>query len=283
MNRIVYVNGEYVLEDEAKISIFDRGFLFADGVYEVTSVLGRKLIDFQGHAKRLARSLSELQMKNPISDKELLTIHRALVDRNDLVEGLVYLQITRGEADRDFAFPENVSPTVVMFTQEKVMSDSPSSRAGLKVISIEDQRWARCDIKTVQLLYPCMGKMMAIAVKADDAWMVKDGKVTEGTSNNAYIIKGNRIITRQVSNEILNGITRSALIKYAKSAEMIIEERPFTIEEAKSADEAFITSATLFATAVVDIDGTKIGNGKPGQRVTRLRELYIEESMKTAL
>ena len=283
MNRIVYVNGDYVAEDEAKISIFDRGFLFADGVYEVTSVLGGKLIDFQGHARRLLKSLSELQMENPISDKELLTVHRELIDRNNIVEGLVYLQITRGEADRDFVFPKNVFPTVIMFTQEKVMSNSSSSRLGLKVISIEDQRWGRCDIKTVQLLYPCMGKMMAMAAKADDAWMVKDGKVTEGTSNNAYIIKGDKIITRQASNEILHGITRSALIKYAERAEMIIEERPFTIEEAKSADEAFITSATLFATAVVEIDGTKIGNGKPGKRVNHLRKIYIEESIKTAI
>lgn len=283
MNRIVYVNGDYVAEDEAKISIFDRGFLFADGVYEVTSVLGGKLIDFQGHAERLSRSLSELQMENPLSDKELLSVHRELICRNNIAEGLVYLQITRGQADRDFVFPKNVSPTVIMFTQEKVMSNSPSSRLGLKVISIEDQRWGRCDIKTVQLLYPCMGKMLAVAAKADDAWMVKDGKVTEGTSNNAYIIKGDKIITRQVSNEILHGITRSALIKYAERAEMIIEERSFTIAEAKSADEAFITSATLFATPVVEIDGIKIGNGKPGERVNHLRKIYIEESIKTAI
>ena len=252
MKRIVYVNGKYVTENKAQISIFDRGFLFADGVYEVTSVLKSKLIDFQGHSSRLSRSLSELQMENPLSTEKLLSVHKELIKKNNITEGLVYLQITRGAADRDFAFPKSAVPTIVMFTQEKTMLGNLSSKNGLKVISIEDQRWGRCDIKTVQLLYPCMGKMMAVAAGADDAWMVKDGKVTEGTSNNAYIIKGNKIITRQIGNEILQGITRSALIRYAETAKMIVEERPFTIEEAKLADEAFITSATLFATAVVE-------------------------------
>ena len=212
MKRIVYVNGEYVTEDKAQISIFDRGFLFADGVYEVTSVLKSKLIDFQGHSSRLSRSLSELQMENPLSTEKLLSVHKELIKKNNITEGLVYLQITRGAADRDFAFPKSAVPTIVMFTQEKTMLGNLSSKNGLKVISIEDQRWGRCDIKTVQLLYPCMGKMMAVAAGADDAWMVKEGKVTEGTSNNAYIIKGNKIITRQIGNEILQGITRSALI-----------------------------------------------------------------------
>ena len=283
MKRIVYVNGEYVTEDKAQISIFDRGFLFADGVYEVTSVLKSKLIDFQGHSSRLSRSLSELQMENPLSTEKLLSVHKELIKKNNITEGLVYLQITRGAADRDFAFPKSAVPTIVMFTQEKTMLGNLSSKNGLKVISIEDQRWGRCDIKTVQLLYPCMGKMMAVTAGADDAWMIKDGKVTEGTSNNAYIIKGNKIITRQIGNEILQGITRSALIRYAETAKMIVEERPFTIEEAKLADEAFITSATLFATAVVEIDEVRIGNGKPGSCVKQLRELYIEESLKTAI
>ena len=283
MKRIVYVNGEYVTEDKAKVSICDRGFVFADGVYEVTSVLKSKLIDFQGHSSRLSRSLSELQMENPLSTEKLLSVHKELIKKNNITEGLVYLQITRGAADRDFAFPKSAVPTIVMFTQEKTMLGNLSSKNGLKVISIEDQRWGRCDIKTVQLLYPCMGKMMAVAAGADDAWMIKDGKVTEGTSNNAYIIKGNKIITRQMGNEILQGITRSALIRYAETAKMIVEERPFTIEEAKLADEAFITSATLFATAVVEIDEVRIGNGKPGSCVKQLRELYIEESLKTAI
>ena len=287
MTRTVYLNGEYFLENEAKISIFDRGFLMADAVYEVTSVLNGKLIDFKGHANRLKRSLDELDMKTPICYEEHLEVHRELVHLNNIDEGLVYLQISRGApSDRDFVYPnpDETDPTIVLFTQNKPgLANSPSAKKGLKIISIDDERWGRRDIKTVQLLYPSMGKMVAKKVGADDAWMVKEGKVTEGTSNNAYIIKGNKIITRQIGNEILQGITRSALIRYAETAKMIVEERPFTIEEAKLADEAFITSATLFATAVVEIDEVRIGNGKPGSCVKQLRELYIEESLKTAI
>jgi len=164
MTRTVYVNGEYLPEDQAKISVFDRGFLFADGVYEVTSVLGGKLIDFEGHAKRLERSLSELDMAAPVTMDELLAIHRELVQRNDLEEGMIYLQVTRGaDADRDFAFPdpEKTPSSIVLFTQSKKLAESAAAEVGLKVISIEDIRWGRRDIKTVQLLYPSMGKMMA--------------------------------------------------------------------------------------------------------------------------
>ncbi len=190
MSRTVYVNGAYVPEEEAKVSVFDRGFLFADGVYEVTSVLGGKLIDFDGHADRLARSLTELDMAAPVSREELLAIHRELVEKNGIDEGMVYLQVTRGAADRDFVFPEGAAPTLVVFTQAKQLADNPVAERGLSVITIPDQRWARRDIKTVQLLYPSMGKMMAKAAGADDAWMVEDGVVTEGTSNNAYIVTG---------------------------------------------------------------------------------------------
>ena len=189
MSRIVYVNGEYLPEEEAKISVFDRGFLMADGVYEVTSVLGGKLIDFEGHAARLARSLAELDMVQPISHEALLEAHRELVARNNIDEGLVYLQITRGNpGDRDFVFPDpdETPGTVVMFTQSKPgLADNAAGRDGIKVISIPDQRWARRDIKTVQLLYPSIGKMAALAAGANDAWFVEDGLVTEGTSNNA--------------------------------------------------------------------------------------------------
>jgi|TARA_B110000908_G_scaffold172232_1_gene238481 D-alanine transaminase len=285
--RTVYLNGEYLPENEAKVSIFDRGFLMADGVYEVTSVLDGKLVDFDGHAVRLDRSLSELGMKNPISKEDLLAVHRELVSLNDVVEGGVYLQITRGApADRDFAFPdpETTPCTVVLFTQSKPGAmTSAASKNGIKVISIADQRWGRRDIKTVQLLYPSMGKMMAKAAGCDDAWMVEDGQVTEGTSNNAYIVKGNKIITRGLSNDILHGITRAAVLRFAREAQMEVEERPYTIEEAQNADEAFITSATMFVTGVVEIDGVQIGNGKPGNLSLRLREIYLEESMKKAI
>ena len=287
MTRTVYVNGEYLPETEAKVSIFDRGFLMADGVYEVTSVLDGKLIDFDGHAVRLQRSLDELDMANPISKEDLLEVHRELLRRNGIEEGMIYLQITRGApADRDFAFPdpETTPCTVVLFTQNKPgLADNPAAKKGMKVISIEDIRWGRRDIKTVQLLYPSMGKMMAKKAGADDAWMVQDGFVTEGTSNNAYIVKGNKIITREKSNDILHGITRAAVLRFAREAQMEVEERNFTIEEARAADEAFITSASTFVMPVVEIDGVSLGDGTPGRVAPRLREIYLEESRKAAI
>lgn len=287
MTRTVYVNGEYLPEHEATVSIFDRGFLMADGVYEVTSVIGGKLVDFDGHAVRLERSMKELDMVQPMSKDELLAVHRELVAKNEIDNGLVYLQVTRGsDGDRDFVFPdpETTKPTVVMFTQSKPgLVESPAAEKGIKVISIEDQRWARRDIKTVQLLFPSMGKMMAKAAGADDAWMIEDGHVTEGTSNNAYIVKDGVIITRHLGNEILHGITRAAVLRFAEVAQMKVEERAFTIEEAKAADEAFITSATTFVTPVVEIDGVPLGDGKPGSVAPRLRDIYIEESQKAAV
>ncbi len=287
MTRTVYVNGEYLPETEAKVSIFDRAFLMADGVYEVTSVLGGKLIDFDGHAVRLERSLRELDMRAPCSKDELLEIHRKLVELNGIDEGMIYLQVTRGAAaDRDFVFPDpdEVPPTLVLFTQNKPgLADSPAAKKGIKVISIEDVRWGRRDIKTVQLLYPSMGKMMAKKAGVDDAWMVEDGFVTEGTSNNAYFIKGNKIVTRALSNDILHGITRAAVLRFAREAQMEVEERNFTIEEAQDADEAFITSASTFVMPVVEIDGKAIGTGAVGPRATRLREIYLDESRKAAV
>lgn len=285
--RTVYVNGEYLPENQAKVSIFDRGFLMADGVYEVTSVLDGKLIDFAGHAKRLERSLNELDMPHPEALPDLLDIHRELVRLNDITDGMIYLQITRGAPDdRDFAFPDpaTTKPTVVLFTQNKPgLADSPVAKKGIKVISIADERWGRRDIKTVQLLYPSMGKMMAKAAGVDDAWMVEDGAVTEGTSNNAYIVKGNTIITRNLGHEILHGITRAAVLRFAREAQMQVEERSFTIAEAQDADEAFITSASTFVMPVVEIDGSAIGTGAPGPIAARLREIYLDESRKAGI
>ncbi|MDB3921267.1 D-amino-acid transaminase [Paracoccaceae bacterium] len=287
MNRIVYVNGAYMPEQEATVSIFDRGFLMADGVYEVTSVLQGKLIDFEGHAQRLKRSLDALDMAMPMPIDDLLGVHRELVARNGIEEGMIYLQVTRGSAgDRDFAFPdpEETPVTLVMFTQNKPgLADSPAAKTGIKVISIDDIRWGRRDIKTVQLLYPSMGKMMAKKAGADDAWMVQDGFVTEGTSNNAYIVKNGQIITRALSNDILHGITRSAVMRFAEEAQMELVERNFTIDEAQSADEAFVTSASTFVMPVVEIDGQTLGAGMPGPIAARLREIYLEESLKQAI
>ena len=287
MSRTVYLNGAYVPEEDAKISIFDRGFLMADGVYEVTSVIDGKLIDFDGHTARLDRSLRELDMENPISRDDLLEAHRELVRLNAINEGLVYLQITRGAPnDRDFVFPDpdETPQTIVMFTQNKPgLAENPTAKKGIKIISIEDIRWGRRDIKTVQLLYPSMGKMMAKKQGADDAWMVEDGAVTEGTSNNAYIVKDGKIITRALSNDILHGITRAAVLRFAQEAQMEVMERDFTITEAQEADEAFITSASTFVMPVVEIDSQPLGTGAPGPLVTRLREIYLEESLKRAI
>jgi D-alanine transaminase len=258
----------------------------ADAVYEVTSVIDGKLIDFAGHAVRLERSMKELDMPEAISMDDLLAVHRELIARNELVEGMIYLQVTRGApSDRDFVFPnpEETKPTVVLFTQAKSLVETPAAEKGLKIISIDDIRWGRRDIKTVQLLYPSMGKMMAKAAGADDAWMVEDGFVTEGTSNNAYIVKDGKIITRHLGNEILHGITRAAVLRFAREAQMVVEERSFTMEEAKEADEAFVTSASTFVMPVVSVDGVSLGDGLPGPVAKRLREIYIAESRKVAV
>ncbi|MEM6356384.1 MAG: D-amino-acid transaminase [Pseudomonadota bacterium] len=284
MSRIVYVNGEFLPEEDAKISVFDRGFLMADGVYEVTSVLEGKLCDYEGHKVRLARSLSELKMESPVTDDELLDIHRELVTRNELHEGVVYLQITRGAADRDFAWPKDAKPGIVLFTQDKDLEEAKAAKTGIKVVSQPDLRWARRDIKTVQLLYPSFAKMAAKEQGADDAWMVADdGFVTEGTSNNAYIVKGGKIITRHLTNDILHGITRAAVLKLAREAQMQVEERPFTIAEAQEADEAFITAASTFVCPVVSVDGVALGSGEPGPVSQRLREIYISEARAHAI
>ena len=283
--RIVFVNDEFINETEAKVSIFDRGFLFADAVYEVTAIIDGKILEWDGHISRLKRSLKELDIKMPIKMNKLLDIHYKLIVKNNLTEGLIYLQISRGEDDRSFDYPDsNVKPTIVLFSQVKSLQESKLSKIGMKVISVPDMRWARRDIKTVQLLAPSMCKMMAKKSNKDDAWMVQDGFVTEGTSNNAYIItKDNVLVTRNLSNDILAGVTRRSILKYAKEAKGKIEERPFTIEEAKNASEAFVSSATTFIAPVVEIDNKIIGDGKPGQQSLRLREIYIEESMKEAL
>ena len=286
MTRTVYLNGDYLPEADAKVSIFDRGFLMADGVYEVTSVLDGKLIDFAGHAVRLARSLRELQMTPPIGDEDLLAMHRELVALNRIDQGMIYLQITRGNpGDRSFVFPDASLPaTIVAFTQDiPNLADAPAAKTGFRVITIPDQRWDRVDIKTVQLLYPSMGKMMAKKAGCDDSWFVADGAVTEGTSNNAYIVKSNRIITRQLGTDILHGITRAAVLRFAAEAQFEVEERPFTVAEAQAADEAFSTAASIFVMPVVEIDGKAIGTGKPGPVAVRLREIYLEEMRKTAV
>ncbi len=282
--RIVYVNGEYLPENEAKISVFDRGFLMADAVYEVSAVLDGKLCDYPGHVARLHRSLSELEMTCPVSDDELLAIHRELIARNELDEGLVYLQVTRGAADRDFVWPADATPGMVLFTQAKSFEDAEGPKHGIKVMSVEDQRWGRRDIKTTQLLFSSWAKMQAKGQGKDDAWLVADGHVNEGTSNNAYIVtREGTIVTRQLSNDILHGITRASVLALAAEAQMKVEERPFTITEAQNASEAFITAASTFVCPVVEVDGATLGDGMPGPLSKRLREIYIANARQNAV
>jgi len=278
MSRIAYVNGEYLPESEAKISVFDRGFLFADGVYEVTPIVNGKLVDYPAHMERLERSLSELKMAWPCTKDALKTMHEELIVRNTLKEGIIYMQITRGIADRMFNFPKEIKSSLVAFPQVMSLVDNPNARTGVKVVTTPDIRWLRRDIKSVMLLAPVLGKQEAYEKGAAEAWMVEDGFVTEGTSSNAYIVKGNKVITRPLSNRILAGCTRRALFRLSKEHGVDVEERLFTPEEAYAADEAFLTSASQFVMPIVEIDGHRIGGGQVGPVVRKLRELFLEEA-----
>lgn len=281
MSRTFYVNGEFVAEENAKISVLDRGFLFADAVYEVSTVLNGKLIDNKAHLKRLSRSLSELSMAPPCPDEEINAAQLKLLELNDLSEGLLYLQVSRGVADRDFAYPKDAKSSLVMFTQAKNLLASPMAETGMHVISIPDLRWKRRDIKTVGLLAPSMGKQAAMDAGVHDAWMIEDGLVTEGTSNNAYIVTADKKIqTRHLGTEILSGITRQAVLKFAREAGYAVVEEPFTIEQARQADEAFVTSASTFVMPVVNIDGVTLGDGTPGPVSKELRKVYIATALE---
>lgn len=283
MSRIVYVNGEFVAEENAMISVFDRGFLFADAVYEVSSVLEGKLIDNEAHIKRLHRSLGELNMAAPATDDEIFRVQKELIERNNLHEGMIYLQVSRGVADRDFPFPSDAKPSLVMFSQAKKIMESPQAKSGIKVISVPDIRWKRRDIKTVGLLAQVLAKQAAIDANVADAWMVEDGYVTEGSSNNAFIVDADgKLITRHLGSEILSGITRASVLEMVESENIVFEERAFTLDEAMNATEAFITSASTFVWPVIEIDGTPVGNGKPGSLAPRLREFYIRNSLARA-
>jgi D-amino acid aminotransferase len=284
MTRIVHLNGQWLPETEARISIFDRGFTFADAVYEVTAVLGGKLIDYAGHLARLKRSLGELSIPMPCAEPDLLVRHREIVARNALTEGLVYLQISRGAEDRDFVYRPTLVPTFVMFTQARNVLGNPTIETGLKVVTVPEGRWSRRDIKTVQLLYPSLVKTTAHDNGADDVFLVQDGLITEATSANAHIIDRNgTLITRPLSHAILPGITRGSLLDLARTAGLPAEERAFSVAEAKAAAECFISSATSFVMPVVEIDGQTIADGKPGPITKRLRALYLDHHLATAI
>jgi len=282
--RQVYINGEFKKEDEAKVSIFDRGLLFSDSVYEVTSVINSKLIDFKYHVERLDRSMNELKFKTLIDHDEILAFHRKLIDLNNLKEGMIYTQVTRGVVDRSFDMPKQaIKPTVLAFTQEKKILESDSAKNGIKVMTLEDMRWKRNDIKTTQLLYASMAKSEATAKGFDDAWMLRQGYITEGSSNNVWIIRSKNIMTRQSDNLILSGITRAVVLECAKKLNYEVITKNFTKVDAESADEAFMTSATGLITPVVKINSSQIGDGKPGNFTKSLRAEYIKRALEIAI
>ena len=288
MKRIVYVNNKYIDEKNAKISIFDRGLLFSDSVYEVTAVIDNKLIDFPAHIDRLEKSLKELEIKNSFSYEFLLEVHKELINKNKFSnkEGLIYMQVSRGTIERDFLIKDNnITPNIFAFTQEKNLTNVDFKTNGLEIITRNDLRWQRKDIKTTQLLYATLIKTEAHKLGADDAWLIDDdGFVNEGTSNNAYIIdNNNNIITRNLSNKLLPGITRKTLIEVAKNLKLSIEERPFTIKEALESNEAFISSASTLIAPVTKIDKNNIGNGQMGTITEILRETYIKISKNNSI
>ncbi|WP_444668003.1 D-amino-acid transaminase [Cereibacter changlensis] len=285
MTRTLYLNGAWLPESEAKVSVFDRGFLMADGIYEVTCVLDGKLVDYAGHAARLQRSAQELGLTLPLTEAELLAVHREIVARNALDQGMIYLQLTRGVAERDFVYPPaGTPPTLVMFTQAKNVLENAAAEAGIRVALLPDLRWGRRDIKTVQLLYPCMAKMEARARGADDAWLVEDGFVTEASAATSHIVTAEGVlVTRDLSHALLPGITRASVLELAAAHGVRVEERAFTPDEARAAREAFITSATNFVVPVVAIDGATVGDGKPGALTRDLRRFYIETRRASAI
>jgi D-alanine transaminase len=278
MTKFVFINGSIVPQDEARLSMLDRGFLFADGVYEISAVLDGHLVDHEAHMARFERSLREIQLKNPHSLEEWTRFGRDLIVRNGLAEGILYMQVTRGApAERDFAFPTaDTPPTSVMFTQARDILRNPRIETGVSVITVPDLRWKRRDIKSVSMLAQVLAKQAAVEAGVFEAWMVEDGYVTEGSSTTAFIItREHQIVTRPLSHAILPGITRQSILHLAAECDLTIEERLFTVEEACHASEAFLTSATSFVLPVVAIDDRIVGDGRPGERTRRLRALYL--------
>ncbi|MEX9941048.1 D-amino-acid transaminase [Providencia rettgeri] len=277
---IAYVNGQFLPEEDASVSVFDRGFLFADAVYEVTAIINGKLVDFDRHMARLQRSCAELQLSLPYDLAELKQIHLQLVQKNNIEEGLVYLQLTRGNAhQRSFLYPDKqTKPTLVLFAQKTQIVENEKSKYGIKVVIVDDIRWQRCDIKTVALLAASMAKEYAKQQGADDAIFVKNGYITEGSSSNCFIInQQNQIQTRGLNNEILSGITRQAILQLAREQQIDIVEKPFSIDEMLEAKEVFITSATTLVWPVIMANNQFIGEGKPGKLAIRLREIYLQK------
>ncbi len=282
MSRTVYLNGDYLPEEEAKVSVFDRGYLFGDGIYEVVPVIEGMILDKAPFLDRFGSSLDKLDIAWPCTREELCEMLDTLADKNGLSEGVIYMQVTRGVADRDFHYPADTPTTLMAFTQAKNLLENPAAEAGVKVVTVDDIRWKRRDIKSIALLAQCVAKQAAVEQGATEGWMTEDGYVTEGTSSSAYIVKDGVIITRPLSNEILPGIRRKVLLKLAQHHQVRVVERKFTVEEALEADEAFLSSASTFVLPIVNIDDRQIGDGTPGPVARKMREIYLSEAISVA-
>jgi D-alanine transaminase len=286
MSSIFHINGSLVPAEQAVIPALDRGFLFGDGVYEVIAVIDGLLLEFERHAARLARSLAEVGIRNPLPRDTLLARCRELVLRNGLREGSVYVQVTRGaDSKRDFAFPTDVEPTVMMYVSEKSLRVNPLAESGVRVASVPDMRWQRRDIKSVSLIAQVLAKQAAQAAGAFEALMVDaDGVVTEGSSSSALLVDAQgRIVVRPLSREILPGCTRAAVLALAAKRGVAVEERKFTLDECRRATELVLSSALLFVLPVIELDGQPIGTGRPGPVCRELRQLYMEYALASAL
>ena len=279
----VYLNGAYLPAADAVVSIFDRGFLMADAVYEVTAVLDGKLLEFPAHMDRLRRSLHALEIPFAVDDAAMRAMHRDLIRRNGIAHGMVYVQITRGVAERDFPFPRGAEPTVAAFVKALDLRALPQIATGLRVISYPEGRWARRDIKTTQMLWTSMGKTAALRAGVDDVFFVENGVVTEASACNAFVIRDGVLRSHALGPGILHGIARAVILRFAAEAGLRLDETAFTVAEAQAADEVFVTASPLFALGVVEVDGVRIGTGAPGPMTMALRDLHIRESLRTAL
>lgn len=279
---IVFLNGEFLLKDRAKISVFDRGFIFGDGIYEVVPVMNGVLIDKIEFWERFKRSLKEIALNFPYKDSEFESILNELIAKNALKEGGVYMQITRGIASRDFAFTKGLQPTIMAFVYAANIQNNELASKGISVVSVPDIRWKRRDIKSISLLAQCYAKEMAVNAGADEGFMVENGKVTEATSASAFIIKDKTLITKPFSNEILPGIRRQNILKFAREINLSVAERAFSMNEVYEADEVFISAASLPILGVIKADGKVIANGKVGKFTQLLRQRYLQKMRNEA-
>ncbi|QCD45260.1 aminotransferase class IV [Campylobacter mucosalis] len=277
MNNIVFLNGDFLDVSAAKISVLDRGFIFGDGIYEVVPVINSRLVDRQDFWQRFKRSLAEIELELPYTQDDFEKILYKLIDKNELSEGGVYMQVTRGVAPREFKFLKGLEPTIFTFSYKTNIINNPLATSGIEVISTPNIRWKRRDIKSISLLAQCKAKNEAAKNDAYEAIMVEDGFVTEGSSSSVLFIKDNTLVTKPLSSEILPGIRRETIIKLAKQIGLNVELRNFTMDEIYNSDEAFISAATLILLPIIKADRRLINGGKIGKYSVQLRELYAQK------